>query len=133
MVQAPFREVAAYALPLSFMALEALCFKLPERELASYANTIRKRSAWLTGLGLVEPIYHALCSTKEQETALEATYNKLSVVKRRSIEAKAKYLKVMLNPPKPAFKEFEEQYSIPRNKISCERTTIKQSVEIGSE
>lgn len=112
MVQAPFREVAAYALPLSFMALEAQYFNLPERKLASYADTMRKRSVWLTDLGLVEPIYHALCSTQDQETALEATYNKLSVVKRRSIEAKAKYLKVMLNSPKPTFKEFEEQYSI---------------------
>ena len=111
-VQAPFREVAAYALPLSFMALEAQYFNLPERKLASYADTMRKRSVWLTDLGLVEPIYHALCSTQDQETALEATYNKLSVVKRRSIEAKAKYLKVMLNSPKPTFKEFEEQYSI---------------------
>ncbi|PVH85651.1 hypothetical protein DL98DRAFT_650633 [Cadophora sp. DSE1049] len=112
MVQAPFRDVAAYALPLPFMALEAQYFNLPERKLASYADTMRKRSAWLTDLGLVEPIYHALCSTQEQETALETAYTKLSVVKRRAIEAKAKYLKVMLNPPKPTFREFEELYSI---------------------
>ncbi|KAK0126634.1 hypothetical protein ONS95_008220 [Cadophora gregata] len=112
MVQAPCREVPAYALPLSFMALEAQYFSIPERKLASDVDTIRKRSTWLTDLGLFEPIYYLLCSNHEQELFLENTYNKLSVVKRRAIEAKAKYLNVMLNPPKPLFKEFEEQYSI---------------------
>ncbi|KAK0100258.1 hypothetical protein ONS96_007541 [Cadophora gregata f. sp. sojae] len=112
MVQAPCREVPAYALPLSFMALEAQYFSIPERKLASDVDTIRKRSTWLTDLGLFAPIYYLLCSNHEQELFLENTYNKLSVVKRRAIEAKAKYLNVMLNPPKPLFKEFEEQYSI---------------------
>lgn len=111
-VQAPSREVPAYALPLAFTDLEAQYFNVAERRLASYADTMQKRSAWLRDLGLFEPAYHALCSTEKQKMALDLTYKNLTVVKRRSIEAKARYLKVMLNPPNPTFGKFEEQYSV---------------------
>lgn len=111
-VQAPSREVPLDALPLPFTSLEAQYFNIPERKLVNNSDTMRKRSTWLRELGLLEPVYHALCSTSEQQVTLESAYSKLTVVKRRAIEAKAKFLKVKLKPPKPLFKDFEEQYFV---------------------
>ncbi|KAG4429144.1 hypothetical protein IFR05_015373 [Cadophora sp. M221] len=94
-VQAPSREVPPDAFPLSFMSIEVPYFNLPERKLANNSDTIYKRSIRLREFGLLQPIYHALCST-----------------------TKAKFLKVKLNPPKPLFKDFEVQYSVHKEEFA---------------
>ncbi|KAL2072751.1 hypothetical protein VTL71DRAFT_12094 [Oculimacula yallundae] len=111
-IPAPRREVPLDALPLSFMFLESQYFNIPERKLGNHSDTTRKRTTWLAELGLTDPVYHGPCTTIEQQISLGKAYNKLPVVKRRAIEAKAKFSNIKLNPPKPMFKAFEAQYSI---------------------
>ncbi|KAE8446894.1 hypothetical protein EG329_011525 [Mollisiaceae sp. DMI_Dod_QoI] len=53
-------------------------------------------------------MYHIFCPSPVQEQAVETLYtSSYSVIERRAIQAKAAYLRVMLNPPRPSWVELE--------------------------
>ncbi|CZR51153.1 uncharacterized protein PAC_01028 [Phialocephala subalpina] len=119
----PFRLVPKTFLPLTFAALEWQYFNVPERRLTDYQDIMIKRRAWLKDLNLEDPTYHTLCSSPAQEQAVETLYtNSHSVAERRAIEVKAAYLRVMLNPPRYKWAEFENKYFL-FSKIKSEKTT----------
>ncbi|KAF8846519.1 hypothetical protein BDZ45DRAFT_756016 [Acephala macrosclerotiorum] len=95
-------------LPLPFTVLESSYFNVPERKLTGYQDIMKKRTTWLEDLNLYDPMYHNLCSSPAQEQAVEDLYTSShNVIERRAIQAKAAYLRVMLNPPCLRWVEFE--------------------------
>jgi len=98
--------------PLSFTQLESIYFNLAERNFDGVDDTNQKRRHWLAQLGLHDSIYQTMCQTATQTVAVETVYSDKTIPERRAIEAKAKYLKVMLTPVIPSWHGVEKAYEI---------------------
>lgn len=98
--------------PLSFCVLEQTHFNIPQRKLSGYQDLVTKRSAWLKDLGLDDPRYQVVAQSPSDKHTVNSLYNGKSRVERRAIEAKAKYINAMLNPPNPSWERLEKTYEI---------------------
>ncbi|KAI9646290.1 hypothetical protein NHQ30_005731 [Ciborinia camelliae] len=98
--------------PLPFSRLEQTYFNIPERRILAYHDLVPKRLSWLKELGLDDPRYLPLAQTPLEQQALDNLHDKIPRVERRAIEAKAKYINAMLNPPNPSWETLEKTYEI---------------------
>ncbi|KUJ22802.1 uncharacterized protein LY89DRAFT_310956 [Mollisia scopiformis] len=108
----PLRHVPPEVLPLPISVLAMQFFNALGCNLNDVRNTMNKRRAWLKDLNLHGPLYSSLCVYLPETKAVDQLHcNSYSVIERRAIQAKAAYLRVMLNPPKPSWVDFESKYS----------------------
>lgn len=98
--------------PLTFNELEETYFNIPQGNKLAYYDLVPKRLAWLKQLGLEDPRYQPLTQTLPEVLALNKLYDEKPRVERRAIEAKAKYINAMLDPPNPSWETLEKAYEI---------------------
>ncbi|KAJ8065288.1 hypothetical protein OCU04_005986 [Sclerotinia nivalis] len=98
--------------PLSFDELEQRYFNIPQRKRLAYHDLIPERLGWLKELGLDDPRYLPLSQTALERQVLNNLYDEKPRVERRAIEAKAKYINAMLDPPNPSWVTLEQTYEI---------------------
>ncbi|KAF7879497.1 hypothetical protein EAF04_000693 [Stromatinia cepivora] len=98
--------------PLSFDELQQRYFNIPQRKILGYHDLIPERFGWLKELGLDDPRYLPLSQTALERQELNNFYDRKPRAERRAIEAKAKYINAMLNPPNPSWVTLEETYEI---------------------
>jgi hypothetical protein len=82
------------------------------RTFASFEDLDTRRKAWLAAVGFSEAQHHTLPQTSQQTDELNQLYQTLPVLRRRAIEAHAKFLKLLLNPPIPSWGDLEAQTEI---------------------
>lgn len=86
-------------LPISYAQLENDFFNIPERRFYDLKDFTGQRNQWLTYLGLFDSIYNTVDNSDAATAAIETIYELLPILDRRAIEAKARYLKMICNPP----------------------------------
>jgi hypothetical protein len=99
-------------LPLTFASLEQQYFNLAERNFVDFDDIKTKRRKWLADLGLKDGVYREFPQSPANQIAVEGIYEDMSVFERSAIEAKAKYLKLMLKPRSLNWSAFEAKYEI---------------------
>ena len=129
----PLRAAPAHLigpLPLTFAQLESLYFNIPERSFVDFVDLANKRTQWLAALNLNDSLYHEMCITPEQSVVVESIYSNKPIFERRAVEAKAKYLRVMLNPPVPSWQALEGAYEInPRTGFTLHKMYTEKRAE----
>lgn len=98
--------------PLTFAQLEQEYFNVPGRNFSDMNDINTKRQKWLADLGLEDSLFQKISQSSDHQIAVEMVYEDKPILERRAVEAKARYLKVMLVFTDIPCAEFEAKYEI---------------------